>query len=88
MAEIKVNKKSEEENRWIFGVVVDDLNFEVEVEKDYWRKLTAQNLEPEKLVRKSFEFLLAREPKESVLRSFNLKVISNYFPEYEGEIRE
>jgi hypothetical protein len=37
-------------------------------------------------VRKSFLFLLEREPKESILRSFDLTVISRYFPEYEREI--
>jgi hypothetical protein len=43
--------------------------------------------DPTDLVRRSFEFLLAREPKESILRSFDLSVIGRYFPEYEGEIR-
>jgi hypothetical protein len=46
-----------------------------------------QPLEPERLVRRSFEFLLERESKESILRSFELPVIGRYFPEYEGEIR-
>lgn len=40
----------------------------------------------EDLVRASFEFLLEREPKESILRVFDLPVISRYFPEYETEI--
>ena len=86
MSEIKINKKSEEENKWIFEIGVEGLDFLVEVEKDYWRALTSGKIEPEELVKKSFEFLLAREPKEFILRSFNLRVISNYFPEYEGEI--
>ena len=43
--------------------------------------------DPADLVRRSFVFLLAREPKESILRSFNLPVIGRYFPEYEREIR-
>ena len=34
----------------------------------------------------SFRFLLEREPKESILRSFDLTVISRYFSEYEREI--
>ena len=42
---------------------------------------------PEGLVRRSFEFLLARERKESILRSFALTDIGRYFPEYEREIR-
>ena len=34
-----------------------------------------------------FEFLLEREPKESILSSFDVAVISRYFPEFEDEIR-
>ncbi|HUG89051.1 MAG TPA: hypothetical protein VMP42_09840 [Actinomycetota bacterium] len=34
-----------------------------------------------------FEFLLDREPKESILSSFDVAVISRYFPEFEDEIR-
>jgi hypothetical protein len=41
----------------------------------------------EDLVRRSFAFLLEREPKESILRSFSLAVIGRYFPEYERTIR-
>jgi len=40
----------------------------------------------EALVRASFEFLLEREPKESILREFEIGVIGRYFPEYEREI--
>ncbi len=39
----------------------------------------------EELVRRSFEFLLAREPQESILRSFPLSVIPRYFPDF-GEV--
>jgi hypothetical protein len=38
---------------------------------------------PEELIRKSFEFLLEREPKEAILESFELPLISSYFPDYE-----
>ena len=43
---------------------------------------------PERLVKASFEFLLEREPKESILRSFDLPVIERYFPEFPRKIRE
>lgn len=36
------------------------------------------------LVRDSFAFLLQREPKESILREFDLSVIKRYFPEFDG----
>jgi len=38
----------------------------------------------EELVRDSFRFLLAREPKESILKAFDLSVIKRYFPDFEG----
>ena len=43
--------------------------------------------EPTDLVRRSFAFLLEREPKESILRSFDLTVIGRYFPDWERTIR-
>ena len=42
--------------------------------------------DPGDLVRRSFAFLLAREPRESILGRFDLSVIGRYFPEYEREI--
>ncbi len=42
--------------------------------------------DPTDLVRESFDFLLAREPREAILREFDLPVIGRYFPEWESEI--
>jgi len=39
------------------------------------------------LVKRSFEFLLAREPNTSILREFDLSTIERYFPEYSSQIR-
>jgi len=39
------------------------------------------------LVRRSFEFLLEREPATSILGSFQLSVIQRYFPEYDRLFR-
>jgi hypothetical protein len=41
----------------------------------------------EDLVLRSFEFLLEREPPSAILRTFELGVIENYFPEYDELIR-
>lgn len=43
--------------------------------------------DPERLVAASFDFLLAREERESILRSFELPIIERYFPGYEAEMR-
>jgi hypothetical protein len=37
---------------------------------------------PEELLDASFRFLLEREPKEAILRQFDLPLIERYFPEY------
>ena len=41
----------------------------------------------ERLLEESFGFLLEREPKEAILRRFEITVIGRYYPEYAGEIR-
>ena len=54
--------------------------------EDYVRKLTAGRASASELVEKSFEFLLEREPNTSILRSFELQNIQQYFPEFEQTI--
>ena len=43
--------------------------------------------DPERLIRAAFAFLLEREPASSILRSFDLPVIGNYFPAWEADVR-
>jgi hypothetical protein len=52
-----------------------------------YQKLTGGKTEPSELIRRSFEFLLAREPKESILPRFDLPLIGRYFPEFERELK-
>ena len=51
-------------------------------------RLAPGTTDPTDLVRRSFAFLLRREPKESILGRFDLPAISRYFPEFETEIRD
>ncbi len=48
----------------------------------------AELADVERLVGATFEFLLEREPKESILRRFDLPVVSRYFPDYPERIAE
>jgi hypothetical protein len=41
----------------------------------------------ERLVARSFDFLLEHEPPNAILASFQLSVIQNYFPDYESAIK-
>ena len=47
----------------------------------------ADETDVERLVYETMAFLLEREPKESILRAFDLTVVGRYFPEFESEIQ-
>lgn len=74
-----------------FHVRVDDgsgaTEHTVRVPEDYVARLGLQDVDREKLVEESFRFLLEREPKESIMRTFDLPVIERYFGEYPDEIK-
>lgn len=42
----------------------------------------------ERLVERTFAFLLEREPAASILPRFDLPVVSRFFPEYPAEIEQ
>ena len=54
----------------------------------FHQDVTNNKLTKTALITKSFEFLLERESNQSILKKFNLKVISQYFPEYIDEIKK
>ena len=58
----------------------------VTLDNGYYEKLTGGAMSPEALIEKSFTFLLQRESNTMILSRFHLKVISQYFPEFEREI--
>jgi hypothetical protein len=84
---IEIEKKNQNE----FVVLVREKESQsqhlVTLDDDYHHLLTQGKITKEELVRKSFQFLLQREAKESILGRFDLRVIKRYFPEYEDEMR-
>lgn len=89
MPEIRVQETAADADRWVFAVRVggdSGTRHEVIVPKAYAAKLGG-GADAKGLVRRSFLFLLEREPKESILPRFELPVIGRYFPEYEDVIR-
>ena len=60
----------------------------VTLEPEYYEKLTGGKVTPEKLVERSFEFLLEHESNTSILSSFDLRLIDRYFPAYEKTIAQ
>jgi len=58
----------------------------VTMAEETYQRLAAGEHTPEHCLEAAFRFLLDREPKESILRSFDVTVISRYFPEFEREL--
>tara|TARA_B100001146_G_scaffold139352_1_gene122279 strand:- start:78 stop:356 length:279 start_codon:yes stop_codon:yes gene_type:complete len=88
MTIIEINK-SEIGTGWIFEVTVSNGNsttHKVNLTREYYDHLSLSDTTPTKLVEGSFRFLLEREPKEMILQTFDLKIISHYFSEYERKI--
>ena len=84
---IEVKKKNENE----FVVMIKERTTKTEhivaLDEEHFQKLTNGKISKEELIKSSFEFLMERESKESILSEFNLRIIKNYFPEYEEKIK-
>ena len=52
------------------------------------QNLTNRKVSKKELIEFSFKFLLEREPNTSILSSFELSLISTYFPEYIKTVKE
>ena len=77
---------------WMCRVTLTDAdgsqtNHEVAVSPGDLSRFAPGATDPTDLVHRSFVFLLAREPKTSILRGFDLPVIGRFFPEFEARIR-
>lgn len=85
MARIDITRLSDES----YQVRVDDggssSTHEVALLQDDLARL-GQGASAEELIEASFRFLLDREPKESILGTFDLTVIDRYFSDYADRI--
>jgi hypothetical protein len=61
---------------------------EVRVSQADLQRLARGATDPVALVTASFRYLLEHEPRESILRTFDLLVIERYFPSYRTDILE
>lgn len=88
---IKVKQISDEPS-YRFEVVVgegegDVSEHSVTMGRDFYEGLRTE-AGPEEVIEESFRFLLSKEPKEMIMREFDVVVISNYFPEYEKKLEK
>jgi hypothetical protein len=92
MAEVTVIRRTEAERfpaRFLVtvGAGATTTRHDVALSAADFERLRGERTSPEELIRACFEFLLEREPRESILRSFDVSVIAVYFPEFERVIR-
>jgi hypothetical protein len=85
-AKIEVDKTGEGEFRVRVTEGASETTHRVTVKPADYQRLTQGKVGEAELVRRSFEFLLENESKESILARFDLSVISRYFPQFEKEI--
>ena len=84
---ILINELSNDE----FQVTVNEVTttiHKVNLSDNVYKKLTNEKINKKKLIEFSFKFLLERESNTEILPTFELSVISNYFPEYINSINE
>jgi hypothetical protein len=86
-ARIDVEKIGEEEFQVRVIEGKTQTSHRVSLKQADYDRIASGKIEPAELVRRSFEFLLENEPKESILARFDLTVISRYFPQFEREIK-
>jgi len=51
-----------------------------------WRQLAGGRVPAARCIEAAFRFLLDHEPKESILRRFDVTIIGGYFPSFEREL--
>ncbi len=87
MSEITLNKQDETTYEVELRDGGDATTHQVSVPPDMLEELGLEDVDRERLVRESMEFLLEREPPSSVLPEFALTDIQRYFSEYYDEIQ-
>ena len=91
MAEVRVERAGEDADGFQFRVSVEEAGssteHEVSLTRRYYEETGGGAESPDRFVERCFGYLLEREPKESILRRFDVREIRAYFPSFEEEIR-
>jgi hypothetical protein len=86
---ITVNRRGGDDPLQFDVVVRDEVGesrHRVTISRATCERLSGGLGEPERCIEAAFRFLLDREPKESILRRFDVTVIARYFPEFEQQL--
>ena len=87
MSEPSVSVSPDPGGQLVFDVIVRDARGEsrhrVTMQADEVERWTKFGAEPSRCVEAVMRFLLDREPKESILSAFDMRVVRRYFPEFD-----
>jgi hypothetical protein len=94
---IVIQRKEVTENGWRFVVEVGTqgeyrVGFAVLVDRKYWQQLTLEKFLPERLIKETFIFLLAKETTKTALlrqlgNSFDLRDLPDRYYSYERRMK-
>jgi hypothetical protein len=91
VAEVRVERTEEDDDGFRFRVSVEEAGssteHDVSLTRRYYEEAGGGAESPSRFVERCFGYLLEREPKESILRRFDVRDIGSYFPGFEEEIR-
>jgi hypothetical protein len=83
-------RRTAEHDSFVFEVIIregkGETHHHVTMSREMCGRLKGGRHTPERCLEAAFQFLLDREPKESILRPFDVTAISRYFPEFEREM--
>ena len=90
VADVEVRRTQSHQSQPGFQVTVREggsqTAHEVTISEDALARLARPDEEPVAFVERCFNFLLEREPKESIMATFDISVIGRFFPEFEETI--
>ena len=87
MSEPSISVTPHPSGKLVFDVMVCDARGEsrhrVTIRADEARRWVELGAEPLRAVEAVMRFLIDREPKESILSAFDMRVVRRYFPEFD-----
>lgn len=91
MARIDVRQTQSNDDRFEFAVTVEEAGdtsrHQVTLATSDYQRWGVSSDSPEGFVARCFEFLLEREPKDSILSRFDVSQILSYFPDFDEQMR-
>lgn len=90
MTNIDIQSATETDSGWSYKVKLNEggsqQQYSVTLSRSDYERWSNTQVQPEKVIRAAFDFLLEREPASAILSQFDCSVIRRYFPEVDREL--